>query len=269
MTQSSTSGAQPIPSDYSPAADLLAGRVVLVTGAADGLGRATAIAAATHGATVILLDKDIKRMEQVYDEIENAGAPQPAIYPMNLEGAAPNDYMELATVIGQQFGRLDALVLNAAGVGEPSPIDQYDAEVWCRTLHLNVNGSFFLTQACLPLLNASEDARVIFVSDTVGRKGRAFWGAYGVSKFAIEGLMQILADEVEYTGKLRVNSLDPGPALTRLRRKAYPAEPMETLPRPEDLTPAFLYLLGPESRHLHGQALTVPGAKGPSANMNA
>ncbi len=246
-----------IPADYEAPLDLLTARVVLITGAAEGIGRCLAIQAAGRGATVVLLDRNVKKLEQVYDEIEQNGGPQPAIYPMNLEGATPQDYLELANSLQDNFGRLDGLVHNAAQLGRPAPLDQYDIESWYKTLQTNLNAPFMLTRFCLPLLRQSASASVIFTSDTVGRRGKAYWGAYAVSKAGLEGLMQLLAAELEDTSRVRVNSLDPGPVQTGLRRSAYPAEDPRQHPQPEQVVGAFLYLLGPESKRLHGQSLTV------------
>jgi NAD(P)-dependent dehydrogenase (short-subunit alcohol dehydrogenase family) len=240
--------------DYTPAADLLAERVILITGAAEGIGRVAARACAAHGATVVLLDKTVPRLEALYDEIEQAGHPQPAIYPMDLEGAQPHHYQELAGSVQERLGRLDGLVHNAAVLGTLGPLHHVGLETWSTVMQVNLHAPFLLTHACLPLLQAAPDASIVFLSDRVGRRGRAYWGAYGVSKFGIEGLMQILADEWEYRPSLRFNSLDPGPVATQLRYQAYPAEDPAVRAAPESVVPALLYLLGPDSRGVTGRA---------------
>jgi len=240
--------------DYRPDPDLLADRVILVTGAGDGIGRAAAESCAAHGATVILLGRTTPKLEAVYDAIVAAGGPQPAIYPMNLEGAAAKDYEELAAVIESEFGRLDGLLNNAAMLGALMPFQQFDIELWYRVFQINVNATFVLTRACIPLLLKAQDPRVLFVSDQVTRKARAYWGAYGVSKFAVNGMMEILADEMSNT-KLRVNGIIPGPTRTELRRRAYPGEDPNNLPKPAQLMPGYLYLLGPESGEVNGELL--------------
>ncbi|KAB7623673.1 YciK family oxidoreductase [Alkalilimnicola sp. S0819] len=243
--------------DYDAPLDLLQARAILVTGAANGIGRAVALALANHGATVILLDKDLRNLETAYDAIENNGAPQPALYPLNLEGASPEDYEQLAASLRENFGRLDGLVHVAAALGKPAPLELYDIEQWYRSLQTNLNGPFLLTRACLPLLRESDAASVLFTSDAAGREKRAYQGAYGVGKAGIEGMMRVLAAETEGSSDIRVNSLDPGPTRTALRRNAYPGENAARLPAPDAVAGAFVYLMGRDGRHLHGQALRV------------
>ena len=257
MTQEQIRRDVTIPRDYTPADDLLADRVVLVTGAAAGLGRALALACAARGATVVLLDKDLKKLETVYDEIEQAGHPLAALYPLNLEGVGPAEYLELASTLDREFGRLDVLIHNAAMLGELSPMHQYDPELWARTLHVNINAPFLLNQALLGLLQRSRQGRILFVSDRAGRRGRAFWGAYGVSKFGQEGIMETLADELGTRSPVRTMSVDPGVVNTALRRQCYPGEDAAALPQPEQVAPLLLYPLGPEGHDLQGARLTL------------
>lgn len=243
--------------DWTPATDALAGRIILITGAGDGIGRALAIASARLGGTVILLDKTIATLEAVYDEIEAAGGPQPAIYPMNLEGATPKDYTDLANTLTEEFGQLDGLVHNAAELGTLAPLAHVEAEQWYKTLQVNLTAPFLLTQACLDLLRKSTDASILFISDKVGRQGKAYWGAYGVAKAGLENLMQIVADEMESNTSVRANSYDPGPVRTRLRRIAYPAEDSASLPRPENAITPCLYLLGTDAKGITGKQFGV------------
>jgi NAD(P)-dependent dehydrogenase (short-subunit alcohol dehydrogenase family) len=240
--------------DYQAPPDLLEDRVILVTGAGDGIGRAMALAFARHGATVVLLGKTVPKLETVYDEIEATGGPTPAIYPMHLEGAQPHDFDTLADTLEQNFGRLDGLLHNAAILPYLSRIKDYDSTDWLKVLQVNLNAPFVLTQACLPLLAKAPDARVLFTTDAVGRAGKAFWGAYGVSKSAIEGLSQTLAQELE-RGPIRVNCIDPGPTRTALRRRVFPGEEKDKLKPPEALAPLYLWAMGPDSRSCHGMRL--------------
>jgi NAD(P)-dependent dehydrogenase (short-subunit alcohol dehydrogenase family) len=193
----------------------------------------------------------------VYDEIDQAGGPQPAIYPMNLEGASDEDYRQLAENIEQQLGRLDGILHNAAILGALSPLELYDLELWSQVMQVNLNAPLLLTRACLPLLKKSPDASVIFTSAEVGRHGVAYWGAYGVASAAVENLMQIFADEMETNTNIRFNSLDPGAVRTRLRKLAFPGEDQEALPLPEQIMPSYLYLMGPDSAAVNGQQLSA------------
>jgi NAD(P)-dependent dehydrogenase (short-subunit alcohol dehydrogenase family) len=241
--------------DYQAPGDLLKGRVILVTGAGAGIGRAVAVGFGAHGATVVLLGKTIPKLEQAYDQIVDAGGPEPAIYPMHLEGATPHDYHELAIKLEETFGRLDGLLHNAASLPYLSRIKDYEPEDWMKVLQVDLNAPFMLTQACLPLLLKSTDASVVFTSDGVGRKAKAYWGAYAVAKAGCENLMQILAEELENT-PVRVNSLDPGPTRTALRKRVFPGEDPEGLKTPEALVNLYLWLMGPDSADTRGQALT-------------
>ncbi|PCJ48856.1 MAG: YciK family oxidoreductase [Gammaproteobacteria bacterium] len=242
---------------YKPQTELLKDKVILVTGAGDGIGRAAAKAYAHHGATLILLGKTTGKLEQTYDAIEKAGGAIPAIYPMDLQGATPKDYQKLAEVLTREFGRLDGLLHNASYLGTLSPIENQDIETWYKVQQVNVNASFMLTQSCLPLLKAADSASVIFTSSAVGRKARAYWGAYAVSKFATEGLMQVLADELESNTKVRSNSINPGATRTSMRADAYPAEDPSSLKTPEQIMPVYLYLMGADSCNVNGQALNA------------
>jgi len=239
--------------EYQARPDLLKERVILITGAGDGIGAVAARACAAHGATVILLGRTIRKLENVYDAIEKAGHPQPAIYPMNLEGAAPKDYLELAATIDKEFGRLDGILHNAAYLGSLTPLGQYKIDIWSSVMQTNLNAPFLMTQASFDLLKRSPDASVLFTTSTVGRKGRAYWGGYGVSNAAVENMMQIWADETETNTAIRFNSIDPGAVRTALRAKAYPAEDPNLLPLPEAVMGTYLYLLGPDSKGVTGQ----------------
>lgn len=243
--------------DYHPNKDLLKERVILVTGAGDGIGRAAAKAYAAHGATVILLGRTLKKLEAVYDEIEAQGGPQPLIHPLDLEQATPEDYDRLAEAVDTELGRLDGLLHNAGLLGKRTPIADYDINTWCQVMHVNVTAPLMLTQALLPLLEKSQDASIIFTSSGVGRKGRAFWGAYAVSKFATEGFMETLADELDGVSNIRVNCINPGATRTRMRAQAYPAEDIKSNPLPEEIMPIYLYLMGSDSKAISGQSLNA------------
>jgi len=247
---------------WSPAADLLQERVILLTGAANGIGRALADALSGHGATVVLLDKDVHGLELAYDEIVAAGHPEPALYPMDLSGAGPDDYTDMASILDREYGRLDGLIHNAAELGALVPVSNIETDLWFKTLQTDLNAPCLLTMACLGLLRASQDASIIFTSDAVGRHGKAYWGAYGIAKAGLECFMQILADELETSTPVRANSIDPGPVLTGLRRIAYPAENHTDLNRAADVVKPFLFLASAESRGITGQQLSLAGMLG-------
>ena len=240
---------------YTYAPNILKDRVVLITGASDGIGRALALHAAGHGAQVILHGRNVAKLEKVYDEIEAMdGTARPSIAVMDLGTANSDAYRTLADGVEAEFGRLDGLVLNAGILGDRFSIEQYDAAQWQQVMHVNLTSAFALTQVCLPLLQKPDDASVIFTSSGVGRTGRAFWGAYAVSKFATEGLSQVLADEHKHAN-LRFNCINPGATRTNMRLEAYPAEDRDALKRPEEILPTYMYLLGPDSKGVTGQSL--------------
>lgn len=241
------------PKAYKAPEHLLKDRIILITGASGGIGKALAIRAAELGAQVILHGRNIKKLEAVYDAIEAIeGSARPSIAVIDLEKADSIAYTSLAESLEKEFGRLDGLVHNASILGERYALEQYDIASFQKVMHVNVTAAFALTQVLLPLLKAAPDPSVIFTSSGVGNVGRAFWGAYSVSKFATEGLAQILADEHKHTA-LRSNIVNPGAVRTNMRRAAYPAEEPEKSTPPEDILATYLYLLGPESKGVTGQ----------------
>src|SRR5690606_24757657 len=219
-------------------------RVILVTGAGRGIGATAAKTFAAHGATVLLLGKTEENLNRVYDEIEAAGYPSGAVIPFNLETALPHQYDELAAMIEAEFGRLDGLLHNASILGPRTPLEQLSGDNFMRVMHVNVNAMFMLSSTLLPLLKLSEDASVAFTSSSVGRKGRAYWGAYAVSKFATEGLMQVMADELDGIANVRANSINPGATRTAMRAQAYPGENPATRPLPEETHAGLRLLVG-------------------------
>jgi NAD(P)-dependent dehydrogenase (short-subunit alcohol dehydrogenase family) len=257
------------PRDHVPSPAELAGRVVAFTGAGSGIGRAVALACARCQANVVLIGRDAARLDAVHGEIAAAGSPEASIALLDLERAVARDYDALADALLERYGRLDGLLHNAGLLGTLTPIEHYDVPTWCRVLHVNVTAAFVLTQVLLPALRKSPDASVVFTASSVGRRGRAYWGAYAVSKFALEGLSQVLADELEGISHIRVNTLNPGRVRTAMRRQAYPAEDLNTVPLPETLTSAYIALLGPASRGVTGGAFDAQPPASPSSTAAA
>jgi NAD(P)-dependent dehydrogenase (short-subunit alcohol dehydrogenase family) len=254
---------------FEPEADLLRGRVIAITGAGDGIGRALALAVARHGADVVLIGRTVKRLEAVHAEIEKIRTGAASIAPLNLEQALASDYDGLAEAISKRYGRLDGLVHNAGILGVLTAIEHYDVPTWCRVLHVNLTAAFVLTQVLLPVLHRAADASIIFTSSSVGRKPRAFWGAYAVSKSGVEGLSALLAEELSDGVPIRVNVLNPGATRTRMRRQAFPSEDAKTLPEPDSILKPYLWLLGAHAQGVTGQSLNCQTPPPPAAATGA
>ena len=233
----------------------LKNKIVLVTGASRGIGKSASMMYASLGAKVILLGRDLKSLEQVYDEIVQLKYSEPMISLMDLERADGNDYQAVYENMMNEFGRLDGLLLNASMLGDRSPIAHYDSETWVRTLHVNLTTQFLLTKALLPVLYESNSASVIFTSSGVGKVGKAFWGAYSVSKFGVEALSQILSAEHEDQLNIRFNCINPGATRTKLRKEAYPYEDEHKLKEPIDLMDKYAWLMSDESINIKGQSI--------------
>jgi len=238
---------------YAPATPSLADRVILVTGASGAIGGALARACAAQGARVVLTGRSVRKLEAVYDAIVAAGGPRPAIAPLDFEKADATHYDAMAEALEREFGRIDGLAHVAALVGDRSPIAHYDVPTWLKVMHVNVNAAFLLTRTLLPLLARSSDGSIVFTTSGVSVRGRAYWGAYAVSKFAVEGMMQVLADELDTDRRIRVNSVNPGKVRSAMRAKVFPGEDAAKLRAPEDVLGPFLYLLGPDSREITGR----------------
>lgn len=234
----------------------IGGRVVLVTGAAGALGRATALAAAAAGAVLVLCGRRVRPLEQLFDQIVATGGAEPAIYPIDLEGATPTDYQELVAAVGGQLGRLDALVHCAARFTGLVPHTEIDPADWLRGIQVNLHARWALTQAALPLLQQRSDAAVVLVMDDPARVGKAYWGDYGVAQFALRGLLSQWAAELE-NGPIRVHGMVPAPMQSALRQRAYFAENPALVAGPEATAAVIVELLSPAGRRLHGQVLDL------------
>lgn len=233
----------------------LKNHVILITGAGGGLGGTAALTLAKNGAHIILLDKNIAKLEVVYDAIVASNAPEPIIYPFDLAGANENEYQELADRIDEKYGSLQGLLHSAVELSAFTPIAQFSTKDWGHTLNVNLNAPFLLSRVLLPTLQKSTHASIVFTSDSSARTAPAYSGAYGVSKIALEGLSKILAEELESSNKIRVNTLIPGPVDSPLRKRVYPAEDKSKLPPMESLAAVYLYLFGSQSIGITGQAI--------------
>jgi len=237
---------------------MLTNKTLLITGASDGIGKSIAKLAAAEGATVILHGRSLPKLEHLYDEIINAGHPEPLIYPLDLEKATPQNFEEMRNAIEKEFGQLDGLINNAGWIGVSCPVDQYDIELWHRVMQVNLNATFMLTRACLDLLQKAPEASIIFTTDD--DKNTAYWGAYGVAKAGALAFMQILADELEKSN-VRVNAINPGPVRTTLRTRAYPGENPNINKTPDSVAPCYIHLLGEEWRTAHGRVFQLDELK--------
>ena len=247
--------APPAAAPYSPSPGALAGRVVLVTGAGSGIGRAAARACARAGGTAVLSGRDIPRLEAAYDRIRADGGPEPSICPLDLAGATAADLDGVAERLRADFGRLDGLLHAAGATGGLRPLRLREPGDWERLLRVNLSAPWLLTRACLPLLEAAPDPAAVFALD--GGAQRAYWGAYGAAKAGLAGLVRILAEELDGDRPVRVNGIDPGPVETRLRRQGHPGAPAGAWPAPERVAPAFAYFLGADSRGVTGRVVRL------------
>jgi NAD(P)-dependent dehydrogenase (short-subunit alcohol dehydrogenase family) len=233
--------------DYQAPEDLLADRVILVTGAAQGIGRAAALRYARHGATLVLLDWDRKGLESLNDEIVAQGRGEALLCPADLSGITIVGLREIADHIGQRLGRLDGLLNNAAWIGALAPFEHYPPTTWAKVMNINLAAPFFLTQWCMPLLHKAGDPVVGF---SLQEASRAYWGGFALAKAAQEALIGVLADEyhAHSAHPVRLFGIDTGPVMTPGRRLHYPGETIDAHPRPEHVTGPYLYAMGPEAR---------------------
>jgi NAD(P)-dependent dehydrogenase (short-subunit alcohol dehydrogenase family) len=242
--------------NYQPHQKLLNKKIILITGASDGIGREIAKTYAFYGATVILHGRDNKKLESLYDEINEQGFPKPAMIPLDFAKANTHDYQCFYEAIKKEFGQLDGLVHNAAKLDPLTPIEFSDTADWLDTMQVNINAVYLLTHFCFPLLKKSKRASIITTTSSVGRKGKAFWGSYSVSKFAIEGFTQLLAEELE-NSSIRINAINPGAIKTNMRAKAYPAEDASQLKSAKSIMSYYLYLMGEDSLCIHGKSINA------------
>ncbi|PLT22265.1 YciK family oxidoreductase [Psychrobacter sp. MES7-P7E] len=242
---------------FVPSSNCLDGKTILVTGAGDGIGRVAALTYARYGATVLLLGRTSSKLEYVYDEIESLGGKQPAMLPMNLEGATYAEMQQLEGLINKEVGQLDGILHNAGILGQLTPLEMYDVDTFAQVMKVNFTATFMLTQALLPLLKDADHGSVVFTSSTVGTHPRAFWGAYALSKQAVEGMSDIFTQETQNTTNLRFNCVNPGGTRTNMRAHAYPGENPMSLKTPEDIMSAYVCLMSNESIGVRGQVVEL------------
>ncbi|HCL6626367.1 TPA: YciK family oxidoreductase [Citrobacter amalonaticus] len=246
---------------YQPKQDLLQDRIILVTGASDGIGREAALTYARYGASVILLGRNDEKLRHVAEMIAQQTGRQPSWFTLDLLTCTADDCHQLAQRVAGQYPRLDGVLHNAGLLGDVCPMIEQDPQVWQQVMQVNVNATFMLTQALLPLLLKSDSGSLVFTSSSVGQQGRANWGAYAASKFATEGMMQVLADEYQ-NRPLRVNCINPGGTRTGMRANAFPTEDPQKLKTPADIMPLYLWLMGDDSRRKTGMTFDAqPGRK--------
>lgn len=234
---------------YQPTDNTYTGKTILVTGAADGIGRAITLALAKHGCTVLMLDKKARHLEKLYDQIISAGHTEPVIVPIDLKELTAESATVLANSILQDFGKLDGLLHNAAELGSPSPMDQYDMSHWDEVMQVNMHAPYLLTRALLPLLKQEITTHIVFSSAEQGRAPSAYWGAYSIAYAGIEAQMKLWAEELENISNIKVNSIDPGPVRTALRRRSHPGEDQGSLITPQAIANAYLYLFANHTGH--------------------
>lgn len=242
---------------YQPATGCLAGKNILVTGAGDGIGRVAALTYAQYGATVLLLGKTTSKLEYVYDEIESFGGQQPAMLPMNLETATQTEMQQLVTLIEKEFNTLDGVLHNAGILGQLTPLEMYDVDTFNKVMKVNFSACFALTQTLLPLLKSATHGSVVFTSSSVGTHPRAFWGAYALSKQAVEGMSDIFTQETQNTTNLRFNCVNPGATRTNMRAHAYPGENPMSLKTPEDIMAGYVCLMSDDAIGVRGQVIDL------------
>lgn len=243
--------------NFVPKSDCLLGKTILVTGAGDGIGRVAALTYASFGATVLLLGRTSSKLEYVYDEIESLGGAQPAMLPMNLESATFAEMQQLEQMIHKEVGALDGLLHNAGILGSLTPLEMYDVNTFAEVMKVNLTATFMLTQAMLPRLKDAPNGSIVFTSSAVGTNPRAFWGAYALSKQAVEGMSDIFTQETKNTTNLRFNCINPGATRTNMRAHAYPGENPLSLKTPEDIMAGYVCLMSDDSINVRGQVVAL------------
>ena len=246
-----------LPKNYQAQQNVLKEKVILISGGGSGIGKSAGLIFAEHGADLILVGKNPAHLESTYQEFLDKNLKPPLLHIMDLEKSNENDFQEINTVIEKEFGKLDGLLNNAGILGDKTPLENYKIDVWKKVFDINVHAPFLLTKSLLPVLKAAENSSIIFTSSAVGKRGKAYWGAYSLSKFATESMMQIFSEELENTSNVRVNSIDPGRVRTKMRAAAYPAEDPLSLVDAKDIMNAYLYLMSNDSLETKGESISA------------
>lgn len=243
--------------EYKPKKESLKDKVIVISGGGSGIGKAAALSFGNHGADLVLIGKSIENLESTYEDFLKTELKPPLLHSMDFESASEKDYQEINKVIMNEFGRLDGLLNNASILGDRTPLENYKFDVWKKVFEVNVHASFLLTKSLMPSLKLSKNASVIFTSSGVGKIGKAYWGAYSLSKFSTESMMQIFSEELENTSNIRVNSINPGRVRTKMRASAYPAEDPLSVSDAKDIMSAYLYLMSDDSKETRGLSIAA------------
>ncbi len=243
--------------EYKPKKESLKDKVIVISGGGSGIGKAAALSFGNHGADLVLIGKSIENLESTYEDFLKTELKPPLLHSMDFESASEKDYQEINKVIMNEFGRLDGLLNNASILGDRTPLENYKFDVWKKVFEVNVHASFLLTKSLMPSLKLSKNASVIFTSSGVGKIGKAYWGAYSLSKFSTESMMQIFSEELENTSNIRVNSINPGRVRTKMRASAYPAEDPLSVSDAKDIMSAYLYLMSDDSKEMRGLSIAA------------
>ena len=228
--------------------DFLKGKNILVTGASRGIGRSITINLSKYGANIIMLAKNEKQLDQIYDEIKaNDSKTHPLIVGCDLNTLDENKAQEIANIISKDYRHLDALINNAGILEKMSSIEDYDLQTWEKVLKTNLTSAFLLSKYTIPLMQLSSLPRIIFTSSGVAKKGRAYWGAYSVSKAGTKVLAEILNDELESISNFKIFNFNPKATQTDMRSIAYPAEDPASLKKPNELIEYYLWMLSEKS----------------------
>ena len=226
----------------------LSGRTILITGATDGIGKVLAIEFSKLGSNIILLGRNSSKLDKGYDQLDNSLTSQKHLILQADLGLLNNDSAhEILHAIAEEFTSLDGIIHNAAILGTMTTLEDYELSRWDEVLNVNLRAPFLLTKTLKTILETSTLPRIIFTSSGVANMGRAFWGAYSVSKFGLKGLAEIFANELETTSSIKVFNFDPGATQTKMRASARPAENPNSLKTPNDLVNCYLWFFSEES----------------------